>query len=56
MGCSEIVVDGRGSICKLPIGRVDGSADIAALAVHIMSNKTLTGATFDIDGGQMFVL
>ena len=38
----------------LPIGRVVGPADIAALAVHIMSNTALTGATFDIDGGQQF--
>src|SRR5215470_8581487 len=34
----------------LPIGRVVGPADVAALAVHIMSNTALTGATYDIDG------
>jgi NAD(P)-dependent dehydrogenase (short-subunit alcohol dehydrogenase family) len=34
--------------------RVVGPADVAALAVHIMSNTALTGATFDIDGGQQF--
>jgi NAD(P)-dependent dehydrogenase (short-subunit alcohol dehydrogenase family) len=39
----------------LPIGRVVGPADVAALAVHIMTNTALTGATFDIDGGQQFV-
>jgi NAD(P)-dependent dehydrogenase (short-subunit alcohol dehydrogenase family) len=39
----------------LPIRRVVGPKDIAALAVHIMSNTALTGATFDIDGGQQFV-
>ena len=39
----------------LPIGRVVGPADVAALAVHIMSNTALTGATFDIDGGQQLV-
>jgi NAD(P)-dependent dehydrogenase (short-subunit alcohol dehydrogenase family) len=39
----------------LPIGRVIGPADVAALAVHIMVNTALTGATFDIDGGQQFV-
>lgn len=39
---------------KLPIGRVVGPADVAALAVHIMSNTALTGATYDIDGGQQF--
>jgi NAD(P)-dependent dehydrogenase (short-subunit alcohol dehydrogenase family) len=37
---------------RLPIGRVVGPDDVAALAVHIMVNTALTGATFDIDGGQ----
>jgi NAD(P)-dependent dehydrogenase (short-subunit alcohol dehydrogenase family) len=39
----------------LPIGRVVGPADVAALAVHIMINTALTGATYDIDGGQQLV-
>ncbi len=39
----------------LPIGRVVGPADVAALAVHIMTNTALTGATYDIDGGQQLV-
>jgi NAD(P)-dependent dehydrogenase (short-subunit alcohol dehydrogenase family) len=39
----------------LPIGRVVGPEDVAALAVHVMSNTALTGATFDIDGGQQLV-
>ena len=39
----------------LPIGRVVGPADVAALAVHIMTSTALTGATYDIDGGQQFV-
>ena len=39
----------------LPIGRVVGPADIAALAVHLMVNTAVTGATFDIDGGQQLV-
>jgi NAD(P)-dependent dehydrogenase (short-subunit alcohol dehydrogenase family) len=39
----------------LPIGRVVGPVDVAALAVHIMTNTALTGATYDIDGGQQFV-
>jgi NAD(P)-dependent dehydrogenase (short-subunit alcohol dehydrogenase family) len=39
----------------LPIGRVVGPQDVAALAVHIMTNTALTGATYDIDGGQQFV-
>ena len=39
----------------LPIHRVVGPKDVAALAVHIMTNTALTGATYDIDGGQQFV-
>jgi NAD(P)-dependent dehydrogenase (short-subunit alcohol dehydrogenase family) len=39
----------------LPIGRVVGPEDVAALAVQLMSNTALTGATYDIDGGQQFV-
>jgi NAD(P)-dependent dehydrogenase (short-subunit alcohol dehydrogenase family) len=39
----------------LPIGRVVGPADVAALAVHIMINTALTGATYDVDGGQQLV-
>jgi hypothetical protein len=30
-------------------------ADIAALAVHLMTNTAVTGATYDIDGGQQLV-
>jgi NAD(P)-dependent dehydrogenase (short-subunit alcohol dehydrogenase family) len=40
---------------RLPIGRVVGPGDVAALAVHLMTNTALTGATYDIDGGQQFV-
>ena len=39
----------------LPIGRVVQPEDVAALAVHIMTNTALTGATYDVDGGQQFV-
>ena len=39
----------------LPIGRVVEPADVAALAVHVMTNTALTGATYDIDGGQQLV-
>jgi NAD(P)-dependent dehydrogenase (short-subunit alcohol dehydrogenase family) len=39
----------------LPIGRVVGPADIAALAVHLMTNTAVTGATIDIDGGQQLL-
>ncbi len=40
----------------LPIGRVVGPADVAAVAVHIMTNTALTGATYDVDGGEQFTL
>lgn len=40
---------------NLPIRRVVTAADVAALAVHLMTNTALTGATFDIDGGQQFI-
>jgi NAD(P)-dependent dehydrogenase (short-subunit alcohol dehydrogenase family) len=39
----------------LPIRRVIDPADIAALAVHLMINTAVTGATFDIDGGQQLL-
>jgi NAD(P)-dependent dehydrogenase (short-subunit alcohol dehydrogenase family) len=39
----------------LPIRRVVGPADVAALAVHLMTNPALTGATYDVDGGQQLV-
>src|SRR3954447_6471053 len=39
----------------LPIRRVVGPDDIAVLAVHLMTNTAVTGATFDIDGGQQLV-
>jgi NAD(P)-dependent dehydrogenase (short-subunit alcohol dehydrogenase family) len=39
----------------LPIRRVVGPSDVAALAVHIMTNTALTGATYDVDGGQQLV-
>ena len=37
---------------SLPIRRVVGPADVAALAVHLMTNTAITGATCNIDGGQ----
>ncbi len=40
---------------SLPIGRVVEPSDVAALAVHLMTNTALTGATYDIDGGQQIV-
>ncbi|MGW6157819.1 SDR family oxidoreductase [Streptomyces sp. NPDC055144] len=40
---------------SLPIRRVVVPEDVAALAVHIMCNEALTGATYDIDGGQQLL-
>ncbi len=39
----------------LPIGRVVVPEDVASLAIHIMVNTALTGATYDIDGGQQLL-
>jgi NAD(P)-dependent dehydrogenase (short-subunit alcohol dehydrogenase family) len=39
----------------LPIRRVVGPDDVAALAVHLMINTAVTGATYDIDGGQRLI-
>ena len=39
----------------LPIRRVVGPDDVASLAVHLMTNTAVTGATYDIDGGEQFV-
>jgi NAD(P)-dependent dehydrogenase (short-subunit alcohol dehydrogenase family) len=39
----------------LPIGRVVGPDDVAAVAVHLMTNTALTGATYDVDGGQQLL-
>jgi hypothetical protein len=32
--------------------RPDGPADFAALAVHLMTQAALTGATYDADGDE----
>jgi NAD(P)-dependent dehydrogenase (short-subunit alcohol dehydrogenase family) len=39
----------------LPIRRAVEPEDIAALALHLMVNTAMTGATYDIDGGQQLV-
>jgi NAD(P)-dependent dehydrogenase (short-subunit alcohol dehydrogenase family) len=39
----------------LPVGRVTQPEDVAALAIHLMTNPVLTGATYDIDGGQQLL-
>ena len=40
---------------RLPIRRVVTAGDVAALAVHVMSNTAVTGAVYDIDGGQQLI-
>ena len=39
----------------LPVRRVVEPTDVAALAVHLMTNSVLTGATYDIDGGEQIL-
>jgi NAD(P)-dependent dehydrogenase (short-subunit alcohol dehydrogenase family) len=39
----------------LPIQRVVGPDDVATLIVHLMTNTALTGATYDVDGGQQLL-
>ncbi|MGA5413700.1 SDR family oxidoreductase [Streptomyces pseudogriseolus] len=39
----------------LPIRRVVGPDDVAAVIVHLMVNEAVTGATYDVDGGQQLV-
>jgi NAD(P)-dependent dehydrogenase (short-subunit alcohol dehydrogenase family) len=39
----------------LPIARVVGPDDVAAVAIHLMANTALTGATYDVDGGQQLL-
>jgi len=39
----------------LPVRRVIAPADLAAMAVHVMTNTAVTGATFDVDGGQRLI-
>jgi NAD(P)-dependent dehydrogenase (short-subunit alcohol dehydrogenase family) len=39
----------------LPVHRVTEPSDVAALALQLMVNPVLTGATYDIDGGQQLL-
>jgi NAD(P)-dependent dehydrogenase (short-subunit alcohol dehydrogenase family) len=39
----------------LPIRRVVGALDVAAGAILLMTNTAVTGATFDVDGGQQLI-
>jgi NAD(P)-dependent dehydrogenase (short-subunit alcohol dehydrogenase family) len=40
---------------ELPIGRLVGPAEVASLAVRLMIDTAITGATVDIDGGHRLV-
>jgi NAD(P)-dependent dehydrogenase (short-subunit alcohol dehydrogenase family) len=39
----------------LPIRRVVSAADVAATVLHLMLNTAVTGATYDVDGGQQLI-
>jgi NAD(P)-dependent dehydrogenase (short-subunit alcohol dehydrogenase family) len=39
----------------LPIRRVVEPADVATLVLHLMTSTALTGATYDVDGGQQLI-
>lgn len=56
LGQTVVVVGGSSGIGLETARRVRAEgADVAALAVHLMTNTALTGATYDIDGGQQLV-
>jgi NAD(P)-dependent dehydrogenase (short-subunit alcohol dehydrogenase family) len=40
---------------SLPIRRVVDAHDIAATVLHLMTNTAITGATYDVDGGQQLI-
>jgi NAD(P)-dependent dehydrogenase (short-subunit alcohol dehydrogenase family) len=39
----------------LPIRRVVSAGDVAATVLHLMLNTAVTGATYDVDGGQQLI-
>ncbi|WP_328321501.1 SDR family oxidoreductase [Kribbella sp. NBC_00382] len=39
----------------LPIRRVVSASDVAATVLHLMLNTAVTGATYDVDGGQQLI-
>jgi len=50
-GQTVVVIGGSAGIGL----ETSGPADVAALAVHLMTTTALTGATYDVDGGQQIV-
>ena len=49
------IAGGRNWSATLPIRRVVGPADVAATVIHLMANTAVTGATYDVDGGQQLI-
>ncbi|HZV89035.1 MAG TPA: hypothetical protein VFF95_15910 [Candidatus Binatus sp.] len=41
--------------CVIVVIAAPGEPCIGALAVHLMTNTAVIGATYDIDGGQQLV-
>jgi NAD(P)-dependent dehydrogenase (short-subunit alcohol dehydrogenase family) len=39
----------------LPVRRVIEASDVADLALHLMTNTAITGAVYDLDGGQQLL-
>jgi len=48
-------LEGRRQELGVSLRRAICPADVAALAIHLMTNTAVTGATFHIDGGQRLV-
>jgi hypothetical protein len=40
---------------RYPKSMWNSSCSLGALAVHLMTNTAVTGATFEIDGGQQVI-
>jgi len=43
----------KGVAQSLPVKRVGLPADIASVAIELMSNSFITGAVIDVDGGGL---
>ena len=60
-GQTVVVIGGSAGIgletarCAREHGQVVGPGDVARLAIRLMDSTAVTGATFDIDGGQQLV-
>jgi NAD(P)-dependent dehydrogenase (short-subunit alcohol dehydrogenase family) len=54
-GCGELEQRRAELRATLPIRRVVEPADVATLVLQLMTNTALTGATYDVDGGQQLI-